>query len=77
VKLVIVSQYKPGAKWRPRELSAGQGVLELLNHTVSARQQPERAFAALQQVALQALILKSGRGEAEDMVPRLFKYLDD
>jgi hypothetical protein len=77
VKLVIVSQYKPGAKWRPRELSAGQGVLELLNHTVSARQQPEKAFAALQQVALQALILKSGRGEAKDTVPRLFKYLDD
>jgi hypothetical protein len=77
VKLVVVSQYKPGAKWRPRELSAGQGVLELLNHTVSARRHPEKAFAALQQVATQALILKSGRGEAEDVVASLFKYMDN
>jgi hypothetical protein len=76
VKLVIVSRYKPGAKWRPRELSAGQGVLELLNQTVSARTQPGKAFAALQQVATQALILKGARGEAAEMIAPLFKYLD-
>ncbi len=77
VKLVIVSQYKPGAKWRPRELSAGQGVLELLNQTVSARIQPGKAFAALQQVATQALILKGARGEAEAMTAPILKYLDE
>jgi hypothetical protein len=77
VKLVIVSQYKPGAKWRPRELSAGQGVLELLNQTVSARRQPQKAFAVLQQVATQALILKGTRGEAEEMIASIFKYLDE
>ncbi len=77
VKLVIVSQYKPGAKWRPRALSAGQGVLELLNQTVSARTQPGKAFAALQQVATQALILKGTRGEAKEMIAPLLKYLDD
>jgi hypothetical protein len=76
VKLVIVSRYKPGAKWRPRELSAGQGVLELLNQTVSARTQPGKAFAALQQVATQALILKGTRGEAVEMIASIFKYLD-
>jgi hypothetical protein len=77
VKLVLVSQYKPGAKWRPRALSAGQGVLELLNQTVSARTQPGKAFAALQQVATQALILKGARGEAGEMIAPLLKYLDD
>lgn len=76
VKLVIVSKYKPGARWRPRELSAGQGVLELLNQTVSARVQPGKAFATLQQVATQALILKGARGEAEEMIAPLFKYLE-
>jgi hypothetical protein len=77
VKVVVVSQYKPGAKWRPRELSAGQGVLELLNQTVSARTQPGKAFAALQQVATQALILKGARGEAGEIIAPLLKYLDD
>jgi hypothetical protein len=77
VKLVLVSRYKPGAKWRPRELSDGQGVLELLNQTVSARRQPHKAFAVLQQVATQALILKGVRGEAEEMIASIFKYLDE
>jgi hypothetical protein len=77
VKLVIVSRYKVGAKWQPRELSAGQGVLELLNQTVSARLQPQRAFAALQHVATRALILKGVRGEARDMITSLLEYLDD
>jgi hypothetical protein len=77
VKLVLVSPYKPGARWRPRELSAGQGVLELLNQTVSARTQPERAVATLQQVATQALILKGVRGEAKELAAPLLKYLDD
>ena len=73
VKLVIVSRYKPGAKWRPRELSAGQGVLELLNQTVSARTQPERAFATLRQVATQALTLKGVRGDAREMASALLE----
>ena len=77
VKLVVMSQYKSGAKWRPRQLSAGQGVLEMLAQTASGRTQPKKAFAALQQVATQALILKSGRGEAEDLIPLLFKYLEN
>jgi hypothetical protein len=76
VKLVVVSRYKPGAKWRPRVLSAGQGVLELLNQTVSARNQPERAFATLQEVATRSLILKGVRGEAKEIVAALFKHLE-
>jgi hypothetical protein len=77
VKLVLVGQYKPGAKWRPRELSAGQGVLEMLNQTVSARTQPERAFATLQQVAMRARVLKGVRGEAKEMTASILKYLDE
>jgi hypothetical protein len=76
VKLVIISGYKPGAKWRPRELSAGQGVLELLNHTVSARREPRRAFSTLQQVTTRALILKGARGEASEIIAPLLQYLD-
>lgn len=77
VGLVIASQYRPKARWRPRQLSAGQGVLEMLAQTVSARNQPEKAFAALEQVATRALILKGARGEASEMVGPLLRHLDD
>lgn len=76
VGLVLLSQYKPGAKWRPRQLSAGQGVLEMFAQTVSARRQPEQALAALEQVAAQATILKSARGEAVEIVDAILKIVD-
>ncbi len=77
VKLVALSKYKAGARWRPRRLSAGQGVLEMLAHTVSARRQPEQAFTALREVAERALIWKGVRGEARETADALLKYLDD
>lgn len=77
VGLVLLSQYRSGAKWRPRRLSAGQGVLEIFAQTVSARRQPARALASLQQVAANALLLKSARGEAAALIDPLLKYLDE
>ena len=50
VGLVVVSQYKQGARWRPRQLSKGEGALALLANTVSARAQPETALSTLQHV---------------------------
>jgi hypothetical protein len=63
----VVSEYRPGARWRPRRLSAGQGALALLAHTVSARRRPERALAALRQVVAVAPVLKGVRGEAKEV----------
>lgn len=76
VGMVVVSKYKQEAKWRPRRLSAGQGLLELLAHTVSARRQPQKALEALQQVATGSLIIKGVRAEACEMVDSLLKHVD-
>jgi hypothetical protein len=67
VGLVAVSQYRPGARWRPRRLTPGQGVLALLANTVPARQRPAAALAALRQAVAEASILKGMRGEAEEV----------
>jgi hypothetical protein len=64
VGLVVMSEYKAGARWRPRALSPGQGALALLSHTVPARRAPERALATLERVVAGAPVLKSRRGEA-------------
>jgi hypothetical protein len=76
VGLVVVSQYKAGAAWRPRRLSSGHGVLALLANTVSARRQPATALATLQRVAANAIILRSGRDEASAVAPLLLQYLE-
>jgi hypothetical protein len=77
VGLVVVSPYKPGARWRPRRLTAGRGELALLANTVSARRQPEIALATLQQVVSHATVLSGVRGEAREMVPALLEHMAD
>src|SRR3990170_8277727 len=49
VGLVALSRYHPGGRWRPRLLSPGQAMLELLANTVAARRRPKAALATLQQ----------------------------
>lgn len=76
VGLVLMTRYRPGASWRPKKLTAGKGVLEILFNTVSARRDPERAFGALRQVAAHADILKGVRGDAVDTVPAILRRLE-
>ena len=73
VGLVLMTQFKSGARWRPRKLTPGRGVLELLFNTVSARRSPERALATLQRVTAQAEVLKGVRGNATEVVDALLR----
>jgi hypothetical protein len=73
VGLVVITNFKENAKWRPRKLSPGNGVLELLANTVSARRKPEQALAMLHRVAASAPIIKGVRGSAIDLVPILLR----
>ena len=73
VGLIVVTKYRPGARWRPRQLSPGRSVMALLNHTVSARRQPRVAFTTLRQAVsgAGALVLQGVRGEACEMAESL------
>jgi len=66
VGLVLVTRYVGGARFRPRPLSAGRAVLELLTHTLPARRRPERVLDALTQAVAQASVLRGPRGEADE-----------
>jgi hypothetical protein len=76
VGLVVSTKYKPGARWRPRRLSQGQGVLELLANTVSARSQPELALTALPRALKSARLLKGARGEASEIVDSILASVE-
>ena len=66
---ILVTEYKSGNKWRPRQLSAGKAVLALLSNTVSARRHPEKVLATLQKVVAEARTFHGRRGEAQEIVP--------
>ena len=73
VGMVVVSKYKSGARWRPRQLSEGEGALELMANTVSARRQPEAMLEAIRKVVALAPVLKGERGEARQVVDFIFE----
>ncbi len=66
VGLVLITRYVSGTRFRPRPLSAGRAVLELLAHTLPARRRPGRVLDALTQAVAQAAVLRGARGEAEE-----------
>jgi hypothetical protein len=68
VGLVIVSRYKPRARWTPRQLSPGIGLLKILDNTVSARRSPAIALSTLKQLVSNAVIVKGVRGEVAQVV---------
>jgi hypothetical protein len=75
VAMVVVSKYQAGARWRPRRLSEGEGALELMANTVSARRQPEAMLEAIRSVVSLAPVLKGSRGEAKQVVEFIFDTL--
>lgn len=73
VGLVVSTNYKDGARWRPKQVTRGKGVLELMSNTVSARSQPELAFSVLPVALESARILKGVRGEASEIVKSILE----
>lgn len=71
--LIVSTSFKDGAHWRPRELTRGKAVLELLANTVSARSQPEMALSFLPKALESAQILKGVRGEASEIVESILR----
>ena len=77
VGLVVLASYRPGAEWRPVELTQGQAVLEMLAHTVPARLRPEASLVALERAVARATVLKGERGEAGGVAADLLKRIEE
>ncbi len=68
--MVIVTRYRPGGEWQPRELSAGAAVLAMLEHTVPAQARPEQTLRVLRKAIDGAVVLEGERGEADQLARR-------
>jgi hypothetical protein len=73
VGIVAVAKFRPGAHWRPRRLTRGQTVWELLDCTLSAQRQPDAALNALERAVAGAAGLKGFRGDAAETADMLLR----
>jgi len=76
VGLVALTYFRPGARWRPRRVTAGRGVIALLENTVPARRRPKASLATLSRVVDTATVVRGARGEAREMAKALISRLD-
>ena len=76
VGLVLLTQYREGARWRPRAQTNGRGVLALMGHAVGARYRPSWMMQCLRSTLKPALVLKGVRGEASDIAPLALERLE-
>jgi hypothetical protein len=77
VGMVVISEYKKGAKWNPRELNSGQGVMALIDNTVPIRRDPHFALPILGRAGSNAVILKSKRGEAQTAARAILDFMEN
>ena len=74
--LIVLTEFEEGARWQPKVLSPGSGVLGLLSNSRAGQIAPTRVMRVLRGVAKRATTLSSTRGEAADIVPRLLELAD-
>lgn len=68
VGLVLLCEYRSGAKWRPRPLSQGQAALAMLSSVLSTNHRPETVLPMLGRMVSGAKVLTGVRGEADEVV---------
>jgi hypothetical protein len=75
VGMVILTRYRPGGVWQPRQLSAGAGVLAMLEHTIPTQNRPEQAMRVVRKAVDGAVALEGERGEADELAGVLLENL--
>jgi hypothetical protein len=76
VGMILITGYKPGAEWKPELLSAGQGILEILEHVVPIRYNPKFSIKVLNQVANRAIIAKTLRGDVSKSADLILDFFE-
>ncbi|HEY8560603.1 MAG TPA: hypothetical protein VIL74_09530 [Pyrinomonadaceae bacterium] len=77
VGLILLTEYQSGAEWEPQILSDGNGVMELLSHTIPIRYKPKFSLKVLNKTVNRAIIVKTKRGEAEDFATSLLSFFEN
>jgi hypothetical protein len=75
VRVVVLTWYEAGGRFRPATLAPGSATLGVLEHTLSARRRPRASLQALSAALAGARVLKGPRGEARETAKLIVKLL--
>ena len=74
IGLVLLTKYEEGADWKPERLTPGQGMLEMIPHTIPRLADTALALKVLNTAVSDAIILKSPRGDADKLASVVLSF---
>ncbi len=76
IGMVLITRYKPFAKWNPKILTPAKGTMEIVKDTIPIRYNPEFTLKVLNQVANRAVIVKSTRGDVSKSADSILNFFE-
>lgn len=76
VGLVLFTDFEENAEFKPELISVGQGVLEIIAHTLPIRFNPAFSLAVLNKIISRAVVAKSQRNDAPQFSKILIDYFE-
>ena len=74
---VLLTGYDEQAEWNPERLTVGQGIMEIIPHTIPRIFNTKFALKVLNTAVSDAIILKSPRGDASEFAIKLLSFFDN
>lgn len=65
VSAVILTRFRKNGKWKPKILSSGHGIMQILPQAIPVRTNTELTLSVLKTIANRAIIAKSFRGDTK------------
>lgn len=77
VGLILLTEFNEGSTWAPEELSPGNGILEVVPHTIPLNRSPVFSMKVLKTALSRAIILKGMRGDAKASAQAVLSFFDN
>lgn len=76
VRMVVLTSFEEGKRFRPRRMSPAAGALGLLAHTLPAQARPRATLRALASAVSGAKVIRGLRGDAREAARAIVKALE-
>ena len=77
IRAVLLTEYGENAQWDPKRLTTGQGIIEMIPHTIARNSNTEFSLKVLNTAVRDAIILKGLRGDARDFATKFLFFFDN
>ena len=76
VGMILITEYKPNAKWNPKRLTRARGMMEVIKNTLPIRRDPRFTLNVLSELITSTSVIKTRRGEAEVAAANVIEYFE-